>query len=338
MTSREIVKNIINHKTANRVAFDFSQNRTDIMGVNACVLKKNPTIEEKFLNWNNDPKLASQVENFNGELRYDVFGNIYGRLNGVTKGECVKGALHDWENIETYALPKIDKEYFKTIDVKKLKTSDKYVLAGSNFSIFSVIRDMRLIENALMDVILEKDNVQRFLAMILERNLELIEMIKDLGVDGLIFYDDWGAQDRTFISPAIFRELFKPIYKAIGDKLHEHNMHLFVHSCGYNYAFMEDFIDAGVDVLQFDQLGAYGYEKMAEEFAGRVTFWSPLDIQLTLPTGDRALIESEALRMITAFKGKGSLILKDYPSYGDIEVNEEWATWARDIFMANLLH
>jgi len=87
---------------------------------------------------------------------------------------------------------------------------------------------MRLIENALMDVILEKDNVQRFLAMILERNLELIEIIKDLGVDGLIFYDDWGAQDRTFISPAIFRELFKPIYKAIGDKLHEHNMHLFV--------------------------------------------------------------------------------------------------------------
>jgi len=101
---------------------------------------------------------------------------------------------------------------------------------------------------------------------------------------------------------------------------------------------MEDFIDAGVDVLQFDQLGAYGYEKMADEFTGRVTFWSPLDIQLTLPTGDRTLIESEALRMITAFKGKGSLILKDYLSYGDIEVKEEWATWARDIFMANLLH
>lgn len=73
-------------------------------------------------------------------------------------------------------------------------------------------------------------------------------------------------------------------------------MHLIVHSCGYNYAFMEDFIDAGIDVLQFDQLGAYGYEKMADEFAGRVTFWSPLDIQKTLPTGDRALIESEALR------------------------------------------
>lgn len=113
-------------------------------------------------------------------------------------------------------------------------------------------------------------------------------------------------------------------------------MHLIVHSCGYNYAFMEDFISAGIDVLQFDQPGAYGYEKMADEFAGRVTFWSPLDIQKTLPTGNRKLIESEALRMVSAFKGKGSLILKDYPTYRDIGVKEEWADYARNVFLDSL--
>lgn len=336
MNSREIVKNIINHRPADRIAFDFSQNRTDIIGVNMCSLQKDKNIDKKFFEWNSEPELLSQVKNFKGEVRYDVFGNIYGRLNGVTKGECVKGALYDWENITTFKLPKIDKEHIKSIDIQKLQASDKYVLATSNFAVFSIIRDARLIENALMDVILEEDNVTLFLDMILERNLELIELIKDSGVDGLIFYDDWGAQDRTFISPAIFRDLFKPIYKAVADKLHEHTMHLFVHSCGYNYAFMEDFIDAGIDVLQFDQLGSYGYEKMAQEFGGRVSFWSPLDIQLTLPTGDKEGIEREALRMITAFKGKGSLILKDYPSYADIGVCEQWATWARDVFMANI--
>ncbi len=127
------------------------------------------------------------------------------------------------------------------------------------------------------------------------------------------------------------------MYKAVADKLHGYGMHLLVHSCGYNYAFMEDFIDAGIDLLQFDQLGAYGYKRMADEFAGRVTFWSPLDIQMTLPTGDRALIESEALKMVQAFKGKGSLILKDYPSLEDIGVKEEWASWARNVFNANLV-
>ena len=50
----------------------------------------------------------------------------------------------------------------------------------------------------------------------------------------------------------------------------------------------------------------------------------------------RELIESEALRMISAFKGKGSLIINDYASYPDIGVEEECATWARDVFMAHL--
>ena len=336
MNSREILKNIINHKPAERVAFDFSQGRTDFTGVHVCKFKDNCTVDQTLLEWNTQPELLSQIDHFNGEVRYDAFGNIYGRLNGATKGECVKGALHDWENIETYTLPEIDMEHIKSIDIETLKTNDKYVLVCSNYAVFSVLRDIRLIENALMDVMLEEDNVKRFLDMILQRNLQLVDAIKDCGVDGLMFFDDWGAQDRTFISPDAFRRLFKPVYKAIADRLHENGMHLVLHSCGYNYEFMEDFVDAGIDVLQFDQLGAYGYEKMAEEFGGRVTFWSPLDIQMTLPTGDRALIESEALRMIQAFKGKGSLILKDYPSYGDIEVDEEWATWARDVFMKNI--
>jgi len=29
----------------------------------------------------------------------------------------------------------------------------------------------------------------------------------------------------------------------------------------------------------------------------------------------------------------GALIAKDYPAWGDIDVAEEWATWARDIFL-----
>ena len=76
---------------------------------------------------------------------------------------------------------------------------------------------------------------------------------------------------------------------------------------------------------------------MAAEYADKVTFYSPLDIQRTLPTGDRALIESEALEMATQFqKAGGGLIIKDYPAYGDIGVDEAWAGWARDIFMQHL--
>ncbi|MGI5895101.1 MAG: uroporphyrinogen decarboxylase family protein [Candidatus Merdivicinus sp.] len=337
MTSRERIRNIIEHRPADQVGVSFNDpHPSDIIWAHGCALKKPAGIDDRYFEWGEFPELLAQVGDFNGEVRYDYFGNILGRLNGITKGECVKGALTDWEMLEQFELPEIDTSIYTPEQAAKNRESDKYLVVGSPFAVFSVLRDTRLMTNALMDTVLEPDYVEQFLQKILARNLELIEHLKDFGVDALMIGDDWGTQDRTFISPSSFRQLFKPIYTKLAEKLHSYNMHLLVHSCGYNYAFMQDFLEAGIDVLQFDQLGAYGYERMADEFAGKVTFWSPLDIQMTLPTGDRELIEREAFRMISAFRGKGSLILKDYPTYQDIEVDEEWATWARNVFLAHL--
>jgi len=43
-----------------------------------------------------------------------------------------------------------------------------------------------------------------------------------------------------------------------------------------------------------------------------------------------------ALSMTEAFKkAGGSLIAKDYPSWGDINVETEWADWAKNVIVAN---
>ena len=41
---------------------------------------------------------------------------------------------------------------------------------------------------------------------------------------------------------------------------------------------------------------------LAKEFAHRVTFYSPVDIQKVLPTGDRAFIERRTLEMCNLFR------------------------------------
>jgi hypothetical protein len=51
-----------------------------------------------------------------------------------------------------------------------------------------------------------------------------------------------------------------------------------------------------------------------------------VDIQKILPTGDRALIEGGARRMIDLFEG--GLICKNYPDLYGIGVTEEWDDWA----------
>ncbi|MCR5262788.1 MAG: hypothetical protein K6D94_02865, partial [Clostridiales bacterium] len=77
-------------------------------------------------------------------------------------------------------------------------------------------------------------------------------------------------------------------------------------------------------------------ETLAREFAGRAVFYSPVDIQKVLPTGDRDFIERRAKEMCDLFGAAGGgWIAKDYPSYQDIGVRPEWAGWAREVIIAN---
>ena len=99
---------------------------------------------------------------------------------------------------------------------------------------------------------------------------------------------------------------------------------------------LEDLIDAGIDVFQFDQPDAYPTEVLAKEFASRAVFYSPVDIQKVLPTGDRELIEKRAAEMCELFRAAGGgWIAKDYGSYGDIGVDPEWAGWAQAVIEKN---
>ena len=335
MTSKEIIRRVIEYRDPPRIGFDFNPpHEKDILWVSAAKLAVRPALRP-YLEWGEYPELLAQVPNFHGQVRYDLFGNICGRLNGITKGECVKGALEEgWELLDGYQLPELDLSWYDELKARDLTHSDKFVLGSLPLSVFSTLRDARLMDNALTDTLLEEDNVRRFLQLVADRILEIIDRCAPLGLDGIIVYDDWGMQHSTFISSASFRKLFKPIYQKMAETLHAHDMKLFVHSCGLVYPFMEDFIDAGVDVMQFDQPELSGSEMLAGEFGGRIAFHCPVDIQKIMATGDRDKIEQGAAHMVEAFRSLGGgLIAKDYSPWNDIGVQEEWTDWARNVLL-----
>jgi len=335
MTSRELIKRIINHDAPQRIGHEFSQKSNDIAWV-AGVRFQSDARRAELRQWGRHEALLREVPGFGGEVREDEFGNIHGRLDGKTKGECVKGFLQDgWER--EYHLPEPDFAYYDELLAHDLRASEKFVVSYLPFSVFSTLRDMRHMPNALMDVLLEPDNVRAFLEKITEAAEKVIPRLARVGVDTVIIADDWGVQDRTFIGRAPFCELFVPAYRKIADALHENRMHFMLHSCGKILDFIRPLIEAGVDVFQFDQPEVYGTRFLAEEFGGEVTFYSPVDVQKVLPTGDRTFIEAKAFEMVENFKTLcgGALIVKDYPSYADIGVSEEWAGWARDMVIAN---
>jgi uroporphyrinogen decarboxylase len=335
MTSKEIIRRVVRYDKPPRIGFDFlPPYPNDILGIMATEFISQ---FDDRLEWGEYPDVKVLVPGFTGQVCQDCFGNIYGRLNEKTKGECLRGALQeDFSAVEQYQLPKPDGARNQKAKQYAAANADKFVIAGSPVSVFSTFRDLRRMDNALMDLLLEPEYTRLLLDKLLALALDIVDIDAGLGADALIIYDDWGMQNTTFISPDAFRSFFKLMYKAIADRLHEHGMLLFLHSCGNTKPLIEDFIEAGVDVLQYDQPEVYGFGELAHDYGGRVAFYCPVDIQKVAASGNRELIERKALEMVNAFKGLGGgFIAKDYPSWEDINVLPQWAKWARDVFLAN---
>lgn len=336
MTSREIIKRILHHESPPRIGFDFlGGNPTDFCRAPGAALIH--PLYARYSEWGRYPELLRQVPGFSGEVKMSPAGNIFGRFEGKTQGECIKGALQDgWEELDRYELPALDPDYGAKLAAAHCADSDRYVLTGLPFAVFAPLRDGRHMDNALMDTVLEPDNVRRFLDRVTDLSVEAIRIAGKNGVDGAIIYDDLGMQHAMFFSPETFRALFKPYYKKLADALHESGMDFFVHSCGKVTEIIPDFIEAGVDAFQFDQPELHTSDLLAREFGRKAAFYCPVDIQKIMPTGDRKTIEEGAVHMVEEFKAcGGSLIVMDYGNWQDLNVEPEWQQWARDAVIRN---
>lgn len=72
---------------------------------------------------------------------------------------------------------------------------------------------LRGTENLLMNLAYGEDKVYKLRDMLHEFFVREMEMWADTDVDGISFMDDWGTQKTLLISPILWREFFKPLYK-----------------------------------------------------------------------------------------------------------------------------
>ena len=215
MTSKEIIRRIVAHDSPPRFGYDFN-GLSDLIWVKSrryIDLAPNP-----YDNWGEYPELKA-LTGFSGEVRRDMYGNIYGRFHGKTKGECIRGAIQDWDDY-TFPMPRFDPAYREELLQKDLASHEKFVLTGGG-SLFSMLRDARLMANALMDTLTDPDTVAGFVDMLADYEVQVIHSIAGCGVDGWFLADDFGTQETTFISPKSFRALFKPAYNKVAQAAHE---------------------------------------------------------------------------------------------------------------------
>ncbi len=263
------------------------------------------------------------------EYRTDEWGNIWHRILGLSQGgEIFKPAITDWSQLDDLVLPDYD-DPRRYADMRRhfAQPTDQFKIVFIPGWVFASSRYLRKMEIYFTDLVEYREEIDRLHDMVTGLFERMIHLIADAGAEAIFFCEDLGTQDRLLIGPAMWRDVFKPHYRRLTTAAHERGLKVLQHSCGYNFALIDDLVDAGIDCFQFDQPAAYNMPELAEKLKQhKVALWAPVDIQQVMPTGDRALIEAEAEKMVRLFNG--FLIMKNYSDLHGIGVEEAWDDWA----------
>ena len=126
---------------------------------------------------------------------------------------------------------------------------------------------------------------------------------------------DFGSQNGPFISPAVYREVWKPLHKRMNDWVHEHTTwKTFYHTCGSIVLFLDDFYEAGVDILNPVQVSAGGMEPeiLKKNYGDRFVFWGgAVNPQGTLAFGSPEEVREQTRRNVGIFSKGGGYIFNN---------------------------
>ncbi len=264
---------------------------------------------------------ASEGRKFTEDM--DEWGCVWARIDNKTMGRVVRYPLSDWADFDNYQFPDpLAKDRFKEAKKRFSRLKNKYVLGGAGFTLFERMHFLRGFDALLLDLHLHKEKVQALADQILDFQIQIVKQWGRVGIDGIIFSDDWGTQNSLIIHPKVWRNIFKPRYERLFDVVHKEGMHAFFHSCGQIYEVIPDLIECGIDVLEVTQPDLWGIEKLGKDFGGRICFCGAVDKQNTLLRGSKNAIRREARRLINAlgaFNG-GFIAMGDVSDFHDLEI------------------
>ena len=230
------------------------------------------------------------------ELSRDTWGVEWEYLIFGIAGHPHAYPLPSWEAGRGYRfppLPSADPAAFARMKAETAAKRATYLVQGGGVSIFERLHALRPMDELLMDLATGDRHALAFLDRLVDYWHAVIADLIELGVDMVMFGDDWGTQTAPLISPRLFRNVFMPRYAALFEPLRRAGKIIFFHSCGYLGPTFDMLLELGIDGL-WPQIGLY--EQIPNVIQrcrdARVTLYIHPDRQRLIPLGTPAEIDA----------------------------------------------
>jgi uroporphyrinogen decarboxylase len=333
MTRRQTVIDALNHKNTDTIPYsvDFTMQSDEKMKA----YTKDPDYQ-KHLHmymhtlqyWGWPTELPDMKEHFK-----DDFGVIWNR-SGADKdiGVPIKKLITDFDHID-YVFPEINEKRIRGDYEELMRTKeDKFTVGAIGFSMFERAWSMAGMPEVLMAMIENPEGLHKFLDMICEYDMKVMDIALEYDLDAFYFGDDWGQQHGMIMGPEYWREFIKPRMKRMYAKAKNKGLFVLQHSCGDIHEIFDDLISIGLDCYQTFQPEIYDIEKIKEKYGRSLSFWGAISTQQLLPKASPEKVRSETARIMKILSGNGGYIAS--PTHAlEFDVPCENISAMLDVFM-----
>lgn len=222
---------------------------------------------------------------------------------------------HSPSQLESYPLwPDPDK--FDYAGAKKAALEARawdFATIGPWISHFEIYCQMRGLENALLDTLINPDFLDAALEKIDAIQTAMLERMlteMDDSLDIVFISDDMGMQSNMLIPMESWRTHFKSRLKGWCDLIHRHGKKVLYHTDGAVLPLIPELIECGIDILNPIQHVCPGMDRSAlkEAFGNELIFHGGVENQKILPMGTAEEVAEETRECVRTLGKNGGYI------------------------------
>lgn len=165
-------------------------------------------------------------------------------------------------------------EYKRLPDGKAFNDGGKCAILILGAGMFERMHALMGFENALLALVEEPEECYEFFSAVADWKIKFFRKLNEYyPIDVINAHDDYGSQDRLFMSLDTWRKLLKPNLKKMVDAVHEMGIVFQHHSCGYVEPLIPEFIEIGIDATDTLQAACNpNLKELKAKYGSQITF------------------------------------------------------------------
>ncbi|MGI5869013.1 MAG: uroporphyrinogen decarboxylase family protein [Kiritimatiellia bacterium] len=217
------------------------------------------------------------------------------------------------EEIADYPLPTIPEGAQEALEarVREIHGRGLAVKGSMACTVWETAWYIRSMPGLMMDMLDDDPRATVLLDRVTALSCERIRRFAAAGSDIVELGDDIGMQSTPMMNPDLWRQWIKPRLAAVigaGREI-KPDLLIFYHSCGFVLPFLEDLIEAGVDILNPVQPECMDFADVHARTRGRLSYWGTIGTQRLLPFGTPDEVRATVRRNLDICGPEGGIVI-----------------------------